>query len=139
MIVRNCSGGVVFCGGRVFLLKNDKDEWVLPKGAIRGGRTRREVALWRVKDEGGVEARILTAAGDTTYEFYSQTRRQPVCNRVHWYVMEADTARFTPNKEQGFTEGGYFRLEEALQRVTYTQDRQLVKKAYDIYVAETAY
>ena len=48
MIVRNCAGGVVFCGGKVFLLKNDKDEWVLPKGVIRDRRSPREVALERV-------------------------------------------------------------------------------------------
>ena len=48
MIVRNCSGGVVFCGSKVFLLKNDKEEWVLPKGVIRDRRPPREVALERV-------------------------------------------------------------------------------------------
>ena len=132
MIVRNCAGGVVFCGEKVFLLQNDKGEWSLPKGVIRDRKTRREVALYRVKDEGGIDARILTAAGDTVYEFYSQTRRQPVCNRIHWYVMEADTEECRVNTEQGFTNGGYFKIEEALKQVTYTQDKRLLEKALPV-------
>ena len=78
MIVRNCAGGVVFWGDQVFLLKNDKGEWVLPKGVIRDKRMPAEVALERVKTEAGVCAQIVSTAGDTNYEFYSLTRRQPV-------------------------------------------------------------
>ena len=32
--IRNCAGGVVFAGDDVFLLKNDKSEWIMPKGVI---------------------------------------------------------------------------------------------------------
>ena len=49
--VRNCAGGVVFAGDDVFLLKNDKGEWIMPKGIIRDRRNAREVALYRVEDE----------------------------------------------------------------------------------------
>ena len=34
-VIRNCAGGIVFCGDELFLLKSDKGEWVLPKGVIR--------------------------------------------------------------------------------------------------------
>ena len=62
MIVRNCAGGVVFWGDQVFLLKNDKGEWVLPKGVIRDKRMPAEVALERVKTEAGVCAQIVSTA-----------------------------------------------------------------------------
>ena len=127
----------MFCGDKVFLLKNDKDEWVLPKGVIREKRSSSEVAVMRVQDEAGIEADILTSAGDTSYEFYSLTRRQPVCNRVHWYVMVAPTARYRIAFEQGFTDGDYFPIEEAVERVTYSQDKALVKAAYEKYLTET--
>lgn len=136
MIVRNCAGGVVFCGGKVFLLKNDKEEWVLPKGVIREKRAPREVALERVKDETGIDAVILSAAGDTSYEFYSQTRRQPVCNRIHWYVMKAETEKYRIAFEQGFTDGDYFPVEEAIEKVTYSQDKALVRISYEKYKGE---
>lgn len=136
MIVRNCAGGVVFCGDKVFLLKNDKGEWGLPKGVVRDKRSPREVAIERVKDEAGVEAEILSAAGDTSYEFYSLTRRQPVCNRIHWYVMQAPSERYRIAFEQGFTDGDYFPLEEAVERITYSQDKALVRVAYEKFKEE---
>ena len=35
MIVRNCSGGIVFTGDKVLLVCNDKQEWGFPKGAVK--------------------------------------------------------------------------------------------------------
>ncbi len=136
MILRNCAGGVVFAGEKVFLLKNEKEEWVLPKGVVREKKSPREIALWRVQDEAGISARILTEAGNTTYEFYSQTRRQPVCNRVQWYVMQADNEKYRIAFEQGFVDGDYFPMEEAIEKVTYSQDKALVQAAYEKYLAE---
>lgn len=126
----------MFCGNKVFLLKNDKDEWVLPKGKIRERRSRREVAVERVQAEAGIQAEILTAAGDTSYEFYSLTRRQPVCNRIHWYVMKAENEKYRIAFEMGFVDGDYFPVEEAVEKVTYSQDRELLRGAYEKYLEE---
>lgn len=133
MIIRNCAGGVVFFEDKVFLLKNDKEEWILPKGVIRERRLAQDVALERVLSEAGVEAEILSSAGDTNYEFYSQTRRQPVCNRIHWYVMRADSPKYRIAFEQGFTDGDYYPIEQALEMITYSQDKALVHVAYGKY------
>ena len=133
MIVRNCAGGVVFWGDQVFLLKNDKGEWVLPKGVIREKRMPAEVALERVKTEAGVSWQIVSTAGDTNYEFYSLTRRQPVCNRIHWYVMRAENDKYRIAFELGFTDGDFFPIEQAMETITYSQDRSLVSVAYQKY------
>ena len=69
MIFRNCAGGVVFCGDKVFLLRNEKEEWVLPKGVIRDKRLAQDVALDRVFKEAGIKAQIISPAGQTSYEF----------------------------------------------------------------------
>jgi len=89
MIVRHCAGGVVFYANKVLLLKNDKGEWTLPKGKIKDGTLSKESAVSRVKEETGVDAHILDAAGDTMYEFFSTSRQQTVTNAVNWYIMEA--------------------------------------------------
>lgn len=133
MIFRKCAGGVVFCGDRVFLLKNEKAEWVLPKGVIRDKQLTQDVALDRVFKEAGISAQIVSPAGETSYEFYSMTRHQPVCNRITWYVMQADTLDYRIAFEQGFTDGDYFPFEEALEKITYSQDKALVSVAYEKY------
>lgn len=135
MIFRNCAGGVVFCEDKVFLLKNEKSEWVLPKGVIREKQLSQEVALTRVKAEAGIDAQIVSTAGETSYEFYSITRRQPVCNRIHWYVMHAGNLKYRIAFEQGFLDGDYFPIERALEMITYSQDKALVNVAYEKYKA----
>ena len=133
MITRSCSGGVVFHGNKVFLLRNDKGEWILPKGVIRERRKSDEVAIERVQIEAGLEAEIIGEVGSTSYEFYSQTRRQPVCNKVLWYVMRAKSPRYRICFEQGFTDGDWFDADEALERITYSQDRSLLRSAWAAY------
>lgn len=133
MLTRECAGGVVFIDNRVFILKNDKGEWVLPKGVIRNKQLALDVALNRVKYEGGVEANVISPAGETNYEFYSYSRKRPVYNKVDWFIMEATSDSFSFNKEEGFTDGGFFPIDEALEKITYSQDKSLVRLAFRKY------
>lgn len=133
MLVRNCSGGVVFHNDRVLLLKNEKHEWVFPKGVIRTGDYPDEVAIRRVELESSIKAKILSAFGQTNYEFYSISRQRPVCNKIVWYIMTADNEEVAPNKAQNFFEGGFFTVESAMEKVTYSQDRSLLMLSYQKY------
>ncbi|RCX18308.1 NUDIX domain-containing protein [Anaerobacterium chartisolvens] len=131
MLVRNCAGGVVFYGGKVLLLKNEKGEWILPKGIIRNGDLANEVALKRVREEAGVKAEIVSTAGRTDYEFFSVTRHRPVCNKVTWYIMKSSSEECELNKSANVTDGGFFSQEDALRRITYSQDRSLLSLCFD--------
>lgn len=131
MLIRNCAGGVVFNGEKVFILKNDKNEWVLPKGIIRNGDLPHEVAVCRVEDETGIKAEIVSTAGQTNYEFFSITRKKPVCNRITWYIMKALHSDFLVSKDKGFLDGGYYTLDEAIDMITYSQDKALVRLSYE--------
>lgn len=131
MLIRNCAGGVVFNGEKVFLLKNEKNEWVLPKGVIRNGDLPHEVAVNRVVVEAGISADVISTAGQTNYEFFSFTRKKPVCNRITWYIMKASSNDYAVSKENGFQDGGYFTIEEALEKITYSQDKALVRLSYE--------
>lgn len=134
MLTRICAGGVVFFKDKVLILKNEKSEWVLPKGVIRPGRLAQEVAVERVKVEAGVNARIVSCVGETCYEFYSVTRQKPVCNQITWFLMEALSEDCTPNRELGFSDGGFYPIEKALDMITYSQDKALVSTSYKRYL-----
>jgi 8-oxo-dGTP pyrophosphatase MutT (NUDIX family) len=133
MLVRNCAGGLVFCKDKVFLLKNDKGEWIFPKGIIRKGEIASEVAIKRVKDEAGITAEIVIAAGHTSYEFFSVTRQKPVCNKITWYIMKSLNEKFNIDKSESFASGGYYDIDEAMQLVTYSQDKALLNLSYKRY------
>jgi hypothetical protein len=63
------------------------------------------------------------------------TRRQPVCNKITWYVMQAPSADYRIAFELGFTDGDFYPIEKALELVTYSQDKALVNVAYEKYKA----
>jgi len=138
MLIRSCAGGLVFNGNKIFLLKNEKNEWVFPKGVIRGNELSTEVALRRVKEEAGIDAEIISTAGTTSYEFFSVTRQKPVCNKIIWYVMKAKDDSYKINPEENFTDGGYFTIEEAMEKITYSQDRSLLNISYRLIKEQVA-
>lgn len=131
MIVRRCSGGVVFYANKVLLVKNDKGEWTLPKGKIVGEALAHESAVQRVKLETGVDAKILDIAGDTIYEFFSRSRNQRVCNAIMWYVMEAVSAESDISKE--FLDGGFYKVSDAIQMLSHSKEKSLVDVSYKKY------
>lgn len=134
MIVRNCAGGVVFYGDKVFILKNEKDEWVLPKGKIRNSSLPTDTATSRVKYETGVDAKIVSTAGETSYEFFSLTRKQEVYNKIIWYVMEALGEDYLVNEKEGFKDGGFYPIDDAINMISYNQDKSLVSLSYKKYM-----
>jgi len=133
MLTRNCAGGIVFFENKVLILKNEKSEWVFPKGAIRSEDSPDTVAVSRVELEAGVNAKIICSAGRSNYEFFSITRQRPVCNKIHWYVMEAKDETCVPNTAQNFLDGGFFPVEEALEMTTYGQDKSLLMVSFQKY------
>lgn len=131
MIVRHCAGGVVFYANKVLLIKNDKNEWTLPKGKIHDGELSHNSAMLRVKEETGIEANILDVAGDTMYEFYSRSRQQNVCNAIMWYIMDTENTDYTLNDE--FNDGGFFKVKDALNMLSHNKEKALVDISYKKY------
>ncbi len=133
MLVRNCAGGVVFFRDKVLLLKNEKGEWILPKGVMRNGDLSNEVALKRVEEEAGVSAEIVSTAGRTSYEFFSVTRQRPVCNKITWFIMKSPEEKFKIKENEKFIAGGFYNIDVAMGLVTYSQDRSLLSLSYQKY------
>lgn len=134
--IRSCAGGIVFYNEQVFLLMSDRGEWVMPKGVIRNHNPSNDVALWRVEDEAGIHARIIGIAGNTRYDFFSESRGRDISNRIQWFAMEADDESYHISFDQGFLNGGYYPIDRALAMLTHDCDRGVLKTAYEIYTQQ---
>ena len=132
-MIRSCAGGVVFYDDEVFLLMSDRGEWVMPKGVIRNHNRSNDVALWRVEDEAGIHAEIIGIAGNTRYDFFSESRGKEVSNRIQWFVMVAPDHNFKISYDQGFLNGGYFPMERAIELLSYESDKTIIQSAYQLY------
>ena len=133
MLIRNCTGGIVFNGDKVLMIENDKHEWAFPKGVIRVNHKLTEVVVRRVKLETGVDAKVVAPCGKTHYEFYSITRRKPVHNNISWFIMKSDDVKPVANKEENILNAKFFDIQVAMERVTYSQDKSLLLMAYQKY------
>ena len=135
MIVRNCSGGIVFAGDKVLLVCNDKQEWSFPKGTYKANSEMSvsEFAKHRIKIETDVDVKVIAPCGKTNYEFYSVSRRKPVHNNISWFVMESKSDQCTADPATGTVDCRFVEVTKALDEITYSQDKSLLMMAYQKY------
>jgi len=133
MLVRNYVGGVVFSGDKVLLLKNEKDEWVLPRKAMQDGEIPNVVAVKKIEEGSGIAAQIVCAAGQTNYEFSCVTRQKPFCNKTTWYIMKSlneNEIRKKDDKQERFS---FFKIDKAMDIISSNQDKSLVNLSFRKY------
>ena len=131
----SCGGVVIFRGKILLLYKNYKqkyDGWVLPKGTVEEGETHTVTALREVMEEAGVEAAIMKHIGSSSYTFH--TPEGDVRKEVVWYLMMADNYDSTPQREEYFTDSGYYKYHEAYHLLKFANEKQILEKAYEAYL-----
>lgn len=134
MLQKRCAGAVVFHRNEILLLHNQKHEWVLPKGDLKPEESSRQQAVESLLRLTGLRASVEADLHHTEYEGYSVSRRRPVHVRVHWYLMldhEADVNLQCGTGE--YDRGGFYPLEEALDKLTYTQEKMTLVQAYQVW------
>ena len=124
MIVRNYAGGVVFSGDRVLLSKNEKDKWILPRSKISKGELSNEVVKRKI-EESGILAEFVSTAGYTNYEYSSNPRQKPFCNKTTWYIMKAQKQN-----------ENFFKIDEAMKLIEENQEKPLINLSFKKYAGE---
>ncbi|MCQ2541788.1 MAG: NUDIX hydrolase [Lachnospiraceae bacterium] len=132
----SCGGVVIFRGKILLLYKNYRgryEGWVLPKGTVEPGEEYTETALREVKEESGVTASIVKYVGKSEYTF--NVPEDTVDKDVHWYLMRSDNYYSKPQKEEYFVDSGYYKYHEAYHLLKFTNEKQILEKAYDEYLS----
>lgn len=135
MLVRNYVGGVVFSGDKVLLLRNDKDEWVLPRTVMQDGEIPNEVAVKKIGEGSGIAAEIVCTAGHTNYEFSCVTRQKPFCNKTTWYIMKSLNENSNEVRKKDNKPGRicFFKVDKAMDIISSNQDKSLVNLSFKKY------
>jgi len=131
---RISSGGVVFrpAGAThevalIRVARADGHAWTLPKGWVEKGEDLEQTAVREVREETGLQAKVLRKLGEITYEFYAKPDRSRVLKTVHVFLLEClggDTAEHDDEVE----EVRWFTLDEALRTLTYKNEREMLEK-----------
>lgn len=130
----SCGGVVIFRGKILVLYKyfhNKYEGWVLPKGTMEEGESRVDTALREVYEESGVEASVMKYIGKSQYTF--AVPEDIVSKEVHWYLMIADSYYSKPQKEEYFTDSGYYKYHEAYHLLKFPNEKQILEQAYNSY------
>lgn len=133
MIRELSAGGIVFNGDKVLLIQveaGDGTYWEFPKGHIEEGQTTREAALREVQEEGGVEARI-TRKVDTSKYIYTRRTGERIFKIVTFFLMEY-VAGDPKDHDLEVMDAGWFEIGEALERLSFRNDRRLLEKAREM-------
>lgn len=135
MIEATSCGGVVIYRGKILVLykryKNKYEGWVLPKGTVEDGETYEQTALREVKEESGATANIRKYIDTTHYNF--TTGKEVVNKSVLWYLMSSDSYYSKPQREEYFEDSGYYKYNEAFHLLRFSNERQILEKAYAEY------
>lgn len=130
---QSSAGGVVYrtAGGgpRIVLISvRGGNAWCLPKGLIDAGETPEMAAVREVREETGLNGRVIEKLGDIAYWYYDRGENTKCRKTVSFYLMEyldGDTA----DHDAEVDSAEWFSLDAALERVSYKGDRSIIEKA----------
>jgi 8-oxo-dGTP pyrophosphatase MutT (NUDIX family) len=102
------------------------DAWTLPKGTPAVGETVEETALREVREETGIQARIVDDLGTIQYSF---ARRGVRFNKeVRHFLMEATGGDVTLHDAE-YDEARWFVFADALAQLSYVNEVEVVRRA----------
>ncbi|HLF84089.1 MAG TPA: NUDIX hydrolase [Blastocatellia bacterium] len=124
------AGGIVIDRGtgtpRVLLVHRPRyDDWSFPKGKLDPGETVEQAALREVREETGLECRIIRELATMRYRYRTRNKGRLRPKAVHYFLMERMSGEIhVPGDEVDRAE--WFDFDEAARKLSYEQDRKLL-------------
>jgi 8-oxo-dGTP pyrophosphatase MutT (NUDIX family) len=111
--------------------------WALPKGKIDGGESAAETAVREVREETGVEGRLVEKLGDIRYVYtasWEGASGERIFKVVSFFLLRAARGRIGAIEEEmrvEVAEARWLPLEEAPQLLSYGGEREMAAKAWE--------
>jgi len=125
------AGGIVFNEkGQVLVTQHSQNShWSFPKGLIDPGQTSEQAAVREVREEGGVNAEIIDKVG---YSKYIYTLNGEKIFKVVTYFLMKYVKGNIKDHDWEVSDIGWFSPGEALKKLSFNQDKLLLKKALEL-------
>jgi 8-oxo-dGTP pyrophosphatase MutT (NUDIX family) len=107
--------------------------WALPKGNIDPGESPADTAIREVREETGVEARLVEKLGDVRY-VYTRRGGARIFKVVSFFLLRATRGRIGDIDESmrvEVAEARWLPLDEAPRLLSYGGEREMAAKARD--------
>jgi 8-oxo-dGTP pyrophosphatase MutT (NUDIX family) len=125
------SGGVVIAVHAgvphvALIATRNKTRWGLPKGAVSEGETSEAAALREVREETGIEARIVRRLD--TIEYHFRAGDTLIQKTVDFYLMDYVAGELEPQLSE-VDDVQWVELSSSLQRASFESERKLLAAA----------
>ncbi len=127
------AGGVVFNDqGQIIICRPTNHQiWVFPKGRIENDEDPKTTAIREVEEEAGVVAEIIDLAGEMNFIF-KHPKRGELDKTITMYVMKLLSGDVNVHDWE-MEEVIWLSPEEALQKLSFEKDKQILESAIKIY------
>ncbi|HZS31016.1 MAG TPA: NUDIX hydrolase [Gaiellaceae bacterium] len=109
-----------------------KNVWALPKGRIDPGETAAEAAVREVREETGVDGRLVEKLGDIRYVYTWEGEK--IFKVVSFFLLRAGRGRIGAIEESmriEVAEARWLPLDEAPRLLAYGGEREMAAKALE--------
>jgi len=105
------------------------DRWQFPKGQIDKGEKTTEAALREVKEEGGVETKILEKIGSSSYFYVFNNTK---CFKTVTYFLMEVIKKTKEGHDEEIDKVIYKEFDKAHKLLTFKDDKSILKKAKEM-------
>ena len=105
--------------------------WQVPKGLIDAGETEEQAALREVREEAGIDCRIIEKIETVEYWYFAadgRGERVRYHKFVHFFLLKY-LAGDTENHDHEIDEARWVPIDEAVEMLAFKSEKELVKKA----------